>query len=61
MTNYDDLFQSWIREKEILDRCSNRTIDSYRDGWNAYEFGKLIWPILAPLFGPPQRVLTTFA
>jgi hypothetical protein len=37
MTNYDDLFQTWIREKEILDRCSARTIDSYRDAWNAYK------------------------
>lgn len=29
MTNYEDLFQTWIREKEILDRCSARTLDSY--------------------------------
>jgi len=37
MTNYDDIFQTWIREKEILDRCSARTIDSYRDAWSAYK------------------------
>jgi site-specific recombinase XerD len=37
MTHYDDIFETWIREKEILDRCSPRTIDSYRDGWNAFK------------------------
>jgi len=37
MTNYDDLFQTWIRETEILDRCSARTIDSYHDAWSAYK------------------------
>jgi integrase/recombinase XerD len=36
MTNYDDIFDHWIREKQILDRCSPRTIDSYRDAWSAF-------------------------
>jgi hypothetical protein len=37
MTNYDDIFQTWFREKEILDRRSPRTVDSYRDAWSAYK------------------------
>jgi len=36
MTNYDDIFDQWIREKQILDRCSSRTIDSDRDAWGAF-------------------------
>jgi integrase len=39
MTNYDDnqVFELWIREKELLDRCSPRTIGSYRDAWGAFK------------------------
>jgi integrase/recombinase XerD len=39
MTNYDDnqVFELWIREKELLDRCSPRTIESYRDAWGAFK------------------------
>jgi integrase/recombinase XerD len=32
-----DLFSCFIREKEILDRCTAKTLKSYRDAWGAYK------------------------
>jgi integrase/recombinase XerD len=38
MTNYDptEVFNLWIREKELIDRCSPKTIESYHDAWKAF-------------------------
>jgi site-specific recombinase XerD len=35
-TDFNDLFSRFLREKEILDRCTPKTIASYRDAWQAF-------------------------
>jgi site-specific recombinase XerD len=38
MINYNptEVFNLWIREKELIDRCSKRTIESYQDAFKAF-------------------------